>query len=112
MRSAGDWRLCIGSNNDTIQEIFEAEMDVHLGYDKHSQEGNNSGNSRNGYNKKTLKNRFGNNEIQVPRDCNGEFEPQIIPKHQTGSNQLEDQIIAMYAKGMSTRDIEDHLNAI
>ncbi|SHK18930.1 Transposase, Mutator family [Desulforamulus aeronauticus DSM 10349] len=97
---------------DTIQEILEAEMDSHLGYDKNDPAGNNSGNSRNGYNKKTVKTRMGKAQIQVPRDRNGEFDPQIIKKYETTSNELEDQIIAMYAKGMSTRDIEDHMRDI
>ncbi|MEG6617654.1 transposase, partial [Peptococcaceae bacterium 1198_IL3148] len=97
---------------DTLQEIFEAEMDEHLGYEKHDPVGNNSGNSRNGYSKKNIKTRFGKSEIEIPRDRNGEFEPQIIKKYENTSNQLEDQIIAMYAKGMSTRDIEDHMRQI
>lgn len=97
---------------DTLQQIFEAEMDEHLGYEKHDPAGNNSGNSRNGYSKKNVKTRFGTSEIQMPRDRNSQFEPQIIKKYETTSNQLEDQIIAMYAKGMSTRDIEDHMRDI
>lgn len=97
---------------DTLQEILEAEMEQHLGYDKHSSEGINTGNSRNGYSKKRIKTRFGHSEITVPRDRNGEFEPQVIKKYETTSNQLEEQIIAMYAKGMSTRDIEDHMRDI
>lgn len=97
---------------DTLQGILEAEVEDHLGYKKHSLEGNNTGNSRNGYNKKTLKTRFGETELSVPRDRNGEFEPKIIRKYETTSNQLEEQIIAMYAKGMSTRDIEDHMRDI
>jgi transposase-like protein len=97
---------------DTLQEIFEAEMDDHLGYKKHSNEGDNSGNSRNGYSKKTIKSRFGESEVMIPRDRNGEYEPKIVKKYETTSNQLEDQIIAMYAKGMSTRDIEDHIRDI
>jgi transposase-like protein len=101
-----------GLFKDTLQEIFEAEMEEHLGYKKHSVEGNNSGNSRNGYSEKTIKTRFGNTEIEVPRDREGDFKPQIIKKYERTSNQLEDQIIAMYAKGMSTRDIEDHMRDI
>ena len=97
---------------DTLQQIFEAEMEEHLGYPKHSIEGNNSGNSRNGYSKKTLKTKFGNVEIEVPRDRNGKFEPKVIKKYARTSNDLEDQIIAVYAKGMSTRDIEDHMQDI
>jgi putative transposase len=97
---------------DTIEEMLEAEMSEHLGYEKHSTEGDNSGNSRNGYNRKTLKSKFGETEIKVPRDRNGEFEPKLISKYQTKTGDLEQQIIAMYAKGMTTRDIEDHLRDI
>jgi len=101
-----------GLFKDTLQAIFEAEMENHLGYQKHSVEGNNSGNSRNGYSQKTIQTRLGKTELRIPRDRNAEFEPQIIKKYETTSNQLEDQIIAMYAKGMSTRDIEDHMRSI
>ena len=96
----------------TIEEMLESEMEEHLGYDKHSPTGDFSGNSRNGYNKKTLQTQMGKTEIKVPRDRNGEFEPQIIGKYQTKTDNLEQQIIAMYQKGMSTRDIEDHLRDI
>lgn len=94
---------------DTIQQVFEAEMEDHLGYQKHSSEGTHTGNSRNGHSKKTVKTKFGNTDLQVPRDRNGEYEPQIIKKYETTVNGLEDQIIGLYAKGMSTRDIEDHM---
>ncbi|WP_406677843.1 IS256 family transposase [Moorella sp. ACPs] len=97
---------------DTIQQVLEAEMEHHLGYPKNSPEGINTGNSRNGYSQKTIKTRAGKTEIKIPRDRNGEFEPQIIRKYQTTANELEDQIIAMYAKGMSTRDIEDQMKDI
>lgn len=96
----------------TIEEMLEAEMDEHLGYDKHNPLGDLTGNSRNGYNKKTIQTQMGKTELRIPRDRNGEFEPQLIEKYQTKSNDLERQIIAMYAKGMSTRDIEDHLRDI
>ncbi len=97
---------------DTVEEMLESEMDEHLGYDKNSIVGNNTGNSRNGYNKKTISTQYGETEIKVPRDRNGEFEPQVITKYQNKSNDIEKQILAMYAKGMSTRDIEDHLRDI
>ncbi len=97
---------------DAVEAVLEAEMDEHLGYEKHNVEGNNSGNSRNGYSKKTIKTNYGTTELALPRDRNGEFDPQIIKKHQTTSNGIEEQVVAMYAKGMSTRDIEDHLKAI
>lgn len=97
---------------DTLQEIFEVEMDEHLGYEKHSITGNQSGNSRNGYSKKTVKTKHGHAELEIPRDRNGKFDPQIIKKHTRTTNELEDKIVAMYAKGMTTRDIEDHMKDI
>lgn len=96
----------------TIEEMLEVEMDEHLGYEKHNVEGINSGNSRNGHSKKTIQSKFGESEINVPRDRNGDFDPQVIGKYQTKTPDLDTQIIAMYAKGMSTRDIEDHLRDI
>lgn len=96
----------------TIEQMLESEMDEHLGYDKHNPLGDLTGNSRNGYNKKTIQTQMGKAEIKIPRDRNGEFEPQVVEKYQTKSNNLEHQIIAMYQKGMSTRDIEDHLRDI
>ena len=87
-------------------------MDYHLGYEKHSPEGTNSGDSRNGHSKKTVRTRSGKTEIQVPRDRNSEFEPQIVRKYQTTASDLEERIIAMYAKGLSTRDIEDQMRDI
>ncbi|MFB5764137.1 IS256 family transposase [Paenibacillus medicaginis] len=97
---------------ETIEQMLEAEMDEHLGYDKHSSMGDLSGNSRNGYNKKTIQTEMGKTQIRVPRDRNGQFEPQLIGKYQTKNDGIEQQIIAMYQKGMSTRDIEDHLRDI
>ena len=97
----------------TIEQMLEAEMDEHLGYEKNSVAGNNSGNSRNGYGKKTISSDYGDCEIAVPRDRNGEFEPKILPKNQTSISQdMENKIISMYAKGMSTSDIEDHIRDI
>ena len=96
----------------TIEQMLEAEMDEHLGYEKHSAAGNNSGNSRNGYGKKTITSDYGECEIAVPRDRNGEFEPKIIEKRQTRTDEIEQKIMAMYAKGMSQRDIEDTLHEI
>lgn len=97
---------------DTLQAIFEGEMEHHLGYSKHSVDGIHSGNSRNGYSKKTIKTKFGNTQLNIPRDRKGEFEPQIIKKHETALNGLDHQIIGLYSKGMSTRDIEDHMRDI
>lgn len=96
----------------TIEKMLEAEMDEHLGYEKNSILGNNSGNSRNGYGSKKFKTELGETEISIPRDRNGEFEPQVIQKRQTRSDDLDSRILAMYAKGMSNRDIEDHLRDV
>lgn len=95
-----------------LEKMLEAEMDEHLGYEKHSALGKNSGNSRNGYSKKTIKSEWGESEISVPRDRNGTFEPQAIEKRQTRTDDIEARVMAMYAKGMSTRDIEGHLRDI
>jgi len=97
---------------DTIETMLESEMDEHLGYEKHNIVGNNSGNSRNGYSRKTIKSEMGETEIKIPRDRNGEFDPQLIEKRQTRTDDLEKRILAMYSKGMTTRDIEDHLRDI
>jgi len=93
----------------TLETMLEAEMDEHLGYEKNSVIGNGSGNSRNGHGHKTVKSEWGEAEIAVPRDRNGEFEPQAVEKRQTRTDDIERRVLAMYAKGMSTRDIEDHL---
>jgi putative transposase len=96
----------------TIEEMLEAEMEEHLGYEKHDIMGNNSGNSRNGHGRKTLKTELGETEIIVPRDRKGNFTPRVIEKRQTRSDDLDHRVLAMYAKGMSNRDIEDHLRDI
>lgn len=96
----------------TIEQMLEAEMDEHLGYEKHDTLGNNTGNSRNGYNHKSITSDYGKCEIAVPRDRNGEFEPKVLEKRQTRTDEIEQKIMAMYAKGMSQRDIEDSLNEI
>src|SRR4051794_41086052 len=84
---------------ETLQQVFEAEIEDHLGYSKHDPKGNNTGNSRNGYSKKTIKSKLGETKLNIPRDRKGEYEPQIIKKYETSINGLEDQIIALYSKG-------------
>jgi len=96
----------------TIEQMLEAEMDEHLGYEKNSSSGNNSGNSRNGYGKKTIISDYGECEIAVPRDRNGEFEPRVLAKRQTRTDEIERKIQAIYAKGMSQRDIKDTIREI
>lgn len=94
---------------DTLTQMMQGELSAELGYEKYDAQGRNSGNSRNGSYSKKVKTSAGEVEVEVPRDRNGDYEPQILKKYQTGSNELEEKIIAMYAKGMTTRDIEDHL---
>ena len=96
----------------TIEQMLEAEMDEHLGYEKNSATGNNTGNSRNGYGKKRIISDYGECEIAVPRDRNGEFEPRVLAKRQTRTDEIERKIQTMYAKGMSQRDIEDTIREI
>lgn len=89
----------------TVEAALGGEIEDHLGYSKHEVRGRGTGNSRNGYSRKTLKGDHGEVEIDTPRDRNGTFEPQIVRKGQTRLTQFDDQILALYAKGMSTRDI-------
>ena len=89
----------------TVEAALGAELDEHLGYDKHDPAGRGSGNSRNGTTSKRLKGQHGEVEIDAPRDRAGTFEPQFVRKGQTRLTQMDDQILALYAKGMSTRDI-------
>jgi putative transposase len=95
-----------------IEKMLEAEADEHLGYDKHNPSGYNSGNSRNGSSKKTVFSSHGPLDIKVPRDRNGDFEPQVVKKRQTDISSLDNKIISMYAKGMTTRDIQAHVKEI
>lgn len=79
----------------TIELMLEAEMDEHLGYEKNSVLGNNTGNSRNGYGTKTIHSDYGDCEISVPRDRNGEFEPKVIEKRQIRTDEIEQKIMTM-----------------
>lgn len=96
-----------------IQQMLQAELDEHLGYSKNDPSGNNSGNSRNGSSKKKVKSEsLGDMVLNIPRDRNSTFEPQLIPKHQRMSSKIEEAIISLYSRGMSTRDIEDQIRDI
>src|ERR1022692_205212 len=94
------------------RDRHRSEYAHHLGYEKHDPVGNNSGNSRNGASSKTVKGDFGELEIEVPRDRVSTFEPQILPKHQTRFTGFDDKIVSLYARGMTTREIEGHLKEI
>jgi putative transposase len=95
-----------------LERVLGAELTQHLGYEKHDPAGYGSGNSRNGTTEKTLKGKNGEITIEVPRDRNGTFEPQFIPKHQTRFDGFDEKILSMYARGMTTRDIQGHLQEI
>jgi putative transposase len=95
-----------------LERAMQAELTHHLGYDKHSPAGDNSGNSRNGKSKKTLKGDFGSLPLEVPRDRISTFEPQIVPKGQTRFEGFDDKILSLYARGMTTRQIKQHLEEI
>jgi putative transposase len=92
-----------------LERAMGAELTQHLGYEKHDPAGYHSGNSRNGKTPKTVQGDFGQMVVETPRDRNGSFEPQILPKHQTRFDGFDDKIVSMYARGMTTREIQGHL---
>ncbi len=96
----------------TIEAFLEVEMEEHRGYPKHAPEGRGSGNSRNGATPKTIRGDFGEVEIETPRDRNGNFDPQIVAKRQTSVGNFTETVISLYARGMTTREIEDHVKQI
>lgn len=95
-----------------VERALQAEMTDHLGYEHGAQEGQGSGNSRNGNGKKTLRTDQGDITVDVPRDRNGTFEPKLVKKHQRSFKGFDDKILSMYARGMSVRDIQAHLAEI
>ncbi|WP_423062355.1 IS256 family transposase [Candidiatus Paracoxiella cheracis] len=105
----GDTGLLKELKKALTERILEGELTDALGYAKHEVSGHNSGNSRNGHSQKTIKTTDGEMTIEVPRDRNNEFVPQLIPKHQTRFDDLDDKIMSLYARGMTTRDIQDQL---
>ncbi len=94
----------------TVERVMAAELEEHLGYAKYSPEGHNTGNSRNGSTSKNIKGDFGEVEVKVPRDRNSDFVPQLIAKGQTRLNKLDQQILTLYARGMTTRDIAEAIH--
>src|SRR6201997_1882840 len=95
-----------------LERALEAEMSDHLGYEKHDPAGHHQGNPRNGKTRKTLKGEFGELELETPRDREASFEPKIVGKRQTRWTGFDDKIISMYARGMTTREIQGHLEEI
>ncbi len=103
------YTLLKDSFKDILQELMEAELDATLGYEKNHKGDLQTDNKRNGHSTKNLKSQYGEFQIDVPRDRNGEFEPKLIPKYQRGISGIEEKVISLYARGMSTRDIHDQL---
>ena len=95
-----------------LEKMLEGEMDAHLGYEKNSVSGHNSGNSRNGSYPKKIQTEHGEAVIPIPRDRNGEFEPIVVPKHESRGLSIEKLVISLYAKGMSVSDIEEEMREI
>ncbi len=96
----------------TLEHMLEAELTAHLGYPPYAADGRNSGNRRNGKRSRNLRTSAGDMTIQVPRDRKGDDQPALLEKYQTSTNELEEKIIALYAKGVSTRDIQDTLHEL
>ena len=92
-----------------VERALDAEMTAHLGHERHAPVANASGNTRNGRSRKTLKGEFGELPIEVPRDRQGSFEPQIVPKHQTRWTGFDEKVLSLYARGMTVREIQAHL---
>ena len=95
-----------------LEKMLEGEMDAHLGYEKNSVAGNNTGNSRNGSYPKKIQTGHGESVISIPRDRNGQFEPIAVPKHESRGLSIEKLVISLYAKGMSVSDIEEEMREI
>ena len=96
-----------------VNQMLKGEMTDHLGYEKNSKDGDNSGNSRNGDYPKTLKTNLGEITVNVPRDRNGDFDPKAVPKHETRlSDEIAEVIIGLYSRGMSTTDIQEQIEQI
>jgi putative transposase len=109
---AGENGLLKQLTKAVLERAMQAELTDHLGYEKHDPAGYKSGNARNGKSKKKLKGDFGAIDLETPRDRNGTFEPKIVAKHQTRWTGFDDKILSMYARGMSTREIQAHLEEI
>lgn len=97
---------------ETLQEMLEGELDTELGYPKNGSKPEAGGNRRNGHTKKSVRSQYGELDIEVPRDREGDFEPTVVKKHQKDVAGIEEQILALYAKGVSVRDIQAHLNQL
>ena len=105
----GDEGVLADLTKRLVERALEGEMTAHLGYDKHATEGRNRANSRNGRTRKRVKTGTAELEIEVPRDREGTFEPQLVPKRRRRLDGFDDKVLALYARGMTTREIQGHL---
>ena len=99
-------------HSQVLEQMLQGEMDSHLGYEKHSADGNNTGNSRNGSFPKKIQTEYGDSVIRIPRDRRSEFELVVVSKHQSRGLSIEKLFISLYAQGLSVSDIEDELRDI
>ncbi|MTI65931.1 MAG: IS256 family transposase [Firmicutes bacterium] len=97
---------------DALQEMLEAELDIELGYSKGDKKNKNTDNRRNGHSEKNVKTKYGEMNLKIPRDRKGEFEPVVVPKNTRNISGIEDKVISLYGRGMSTRDIYNQLYEI
>ena len=99
-------------SKEVVETLLEGELTDHLGFEKYDHDAKTIDNTRNGYSPKKVKSKYGKLELNVPRDRKSEFEPKIVKKYQRDISGLEDKIISMYARGMTTRDIQSHVQEI
>ena len=113
LKSVADvYSLLRDSFKDILQELMEAELDASLGYEKNQKGDVITSNKRNGHSPKTVKSQYGEFQVNVPRDREGEFEPKLIPKYHRDISGIEEKVISLYARGMSTRDIHDQIQEL
>jgi len=113
LKTAGDLHSYLKDMfKDALQEMLEAELEVELGYSKGDKKNKKTDNRRNGYTEKTVKTQFGELPINVPRDRDGEYEPVVVPKNKRDISGIEEKVISLYARGMSTREIHDQVKEI
>ena len=113
LKTAGDFHPYLKEIfKDALQEMLEAELEVELGYSKGDRKNKKTDNRRNGYSEKTVKTQFGEMDVDVSRDRNSEFEPVVVSKNKRNISGIEQKVISLYARRMSTRDIHDQVNDI
>lgn len=113
LKTAGDLHSYLKDMfKDALQEMLEAELEAELGYSKGDRQNKQTDNRRNGYTEKTVKTQYGEMKLEVPRDRNGEFEPVVVPKNKRDISGIEEKVISLYARGMTTRDIHEQIKDI